>query len=307
MIGHLARRGITVPRAKLRASIHRVDPVNTAMRRSVAVRRRVYVASGPNAVWHIDGNHKLIRWRLVIHGGIDGFSRSVVYLACANNNRASTVMQAFLGGVDTYGLPSRIRSDFGGENVDVWTHMVEQHESNSAVITGSSVHNERIERLWRDVTRSVGSVFFDTFRQLEEDGKLDVLNEVDIFCLHWVYLPRVNKFLLQFSESWNNHSLSTERSRTPNQLFIEGLLAQQQPVSQPPQDQQAQQQQPTRAGSSRVEVPSGSFKACGALLNALSSFVHPISFSHDQGISMYSDVVDIVGTHLQSGCNQCTE
>ena len=66
MIGHLARRGITVPRAKLRASIHRVDPVNTAMRRSVAVRRRVYVASGPNAVWHIDGNHKLIRWRLVI-------------------------------------------------------------------------------------------------------------------------------------------------------------------------------------------------------------------------------------------------
>ncbi len=29
MIGHLARRGIIVQRARLRASIHRVDPINT--------------------------------------------------------------------------------------------------------------------------------------------------------------------------------------------------------------------------------------------------------------------------------------
>ena len=58
MIGHLAHCSVIVPRA----SIHRVDPENTALRRSIAVRRRVYHASGPNAVWHIDGNHKLIRW-----------------------------------------------------------------------------------------------------------------------------------------------------------------------------------------------------------------------------------------------------
>ena len=29
---------------------------------------------------HIDGNHKLIRWGFVIHGGIDGFSRKIMYL-----------------------------------------------------------------------------------------------------------------------------------------------------------------------------------------------------------------------------------
>jgi len=73
MIGHLSRYGVTVPRARLRGSIHRVDPVGTRMR-SVTI-RRVYCSAGPNAVWDIDGNHKLIRWRFVIHGGIDGYSR----------------------------------------------------------------------------------------------------------------------------------------------------------------------------------------------------------------------------------------
>ena len=34
----------------------------------------------PNSLWHIDGYHKLIRWRVIIHGGIDGFSRLPVYL-----------------------------------------------------------------------------------------------------------------------------------------------------------------------------------------------------------------------------------
>ena len=27
----------------------------------------------PNSLWHIDGYHKLIRWRIVIHGVIDGY------------------------------------------------------------------------------------------------------------------------------------------------------------------------------------------------------------------------------------------
>lgn len=56
--GHLIRRKIFIPRSKLRASIHRVDPANTALRKSITVRRRVYHAEGPNAVWHVDGHHK---------------------------------------------------------------------------------------------------------------------------------------------------------------------------------------------------------------------------------------------------------
>ena len=114
MIGHLSRFGVTVTQARLRAFIHRVDPVNTT---SITIRRRVYRSEGPNAVWHINSNHKLIRWRFVIHGGSDGYSRVILYLKCAHNNRAHTVVSAYVDAVNLHGLPNRVCSDLGGENI----------------------------------------------------------------------------------------------------------------------------------------------------------------------------------------------
>ena len=61
LAGHLLSQGIRVQREKLRASIYCVDPTGTAERRGVAVRRRVYHVDAANDVWHIDGNHMLIR------------------------------------------------------------------------------------------------------------------------------------------------------------------------------------------------------------------------------------------------------
>lgn len=40
---------------------------------------------------HLDGHHKLIRWRFVIHGAIDGYSRVVVFLRCNTNNRGENM------------------------------------------------------------------------------------------------------------------------------------------------------------------------------------------------------------------------
>lgn len=71
----------------------------------------------------------LCRWRLVVHGGVDGYSRLITYLKCSTNNRSETVLHAFQEGIQTYGMPERIRSDRGGENVQVCayilTHLVE--------------------------------------------------------------------------------------------------------------------------------------------------------------------------------------
>lgn len=59
------------------------------------------------------------RWRLVVHGGIDGFSRFIVYLNCGVNNLSDTVLELFKSAVKEYGIPLQVRSDHGGENVKV--------------------------------------------------------------------------------------------------------------------------------------------------------------------------------------------
>ena len=39
------------------------------------------------------------RWKFVIHGCIDGHTRVITYLQCADNNRADTVFHCFRGAV----------------------------------------------------------------------------------------------------------------------------------------------------------------------------------------------------------------
>lgn len=98
---------------------------------------------------HIDGNHELIEpYRIVIHGGIDGFSRLAVYLNASTNNRATTVFGCFQEAIQQYNLPSRVRYDLGFENLEVGRYMLEQRGLNrGSIITGTSVHNQRIETM----------------------------------------------------------------------------------------------------------------------------------------------------------------
>ena len=99
-----------------------------------------------------------------------------------------------------FGLPDRVRSDHGGENIDVWHYMLHTHNDNPhCVLTGSSTHNERIERLWRDVHRGVLH-FADTFHGLESDGILDILNDADMFSLHYVFLHELTSVYMTFKK-----------------------------------------------------------------------------------------------------------
>lgn len=94
-------------------------------------------------MWHIDVNHKLIRWRFVIHGGVDGFSRLIVYLSAATNNRASMVLDRFIEATERFGIPSRVHSDKGLENIEVAHFMVAHRgENRHSHITGRNVHNQ---------------------------------------------------------------------------------------------------------------------------------------------------------------------
>ena len=89
------------------------------------------------------------RWRLILHGGIDGYSRLVVYLHCSTDNRASTVLELFVRATSEFGFPSHVRSDKGSENRLVALHVLSQLGTNrNSMLTGRSVHNQRIERFY---------------------------------------------------------------------------------------------------------------------------------------------------------------
>jgi len=173
----------------------------------------------------MDGNLKLKDYGFVLHGCIDGYSRRVIYLEVNTNNRASTVLNAFLTGVQRLNtIPERIRADKGRENVEVATWMlVHQGVGRGSFITGRSVHNQRIERMWRDVNRW-NSTFRCIFHHLRTNDYFDIDDDVDKFCLIFVYLPLLRRSLSQFVRVWNNHKIRTEHYRTPLQLYSEGNL-----------------------------------------------------------------------------------
>ena len=63
LMGHVRGKGYRIQWERVRQSLLRTDPLGVRQRWRKSIRRRVYHVSGPLALWHIDGNHKLIRYR----------------------------------------------------------------------------------------------------------------------------------------------------------------------------------------------------------------------------------------------------
>ncbi|KAG7455543.1 hypothetical protein MATL_G00257880 [Megalops atlanticus] len=184
----LQARGLWVQYDRVRASMHRVDTsgVISRMLNLGCISRRTYSVPGPHSLMHVDTNHKLIRYNIVIFGGIDGFSHKIMYLGAASNNLASTAQAFFQGSVEKFDFPLRI------------------------------------ERLWRDLWVAVTSIYYDVLHYLEEEGFLSIGNVTHLFCCHYVFLPCLQDDLDTFCLFWDNHPLRTEGHMTPNQLWVLG-------------------------------------------------------------------------------------
>ena len=223
--GHLMSININVQRHRIRSALHRVNPLGALLRRHQPIERRSYNVPGPNSLWHVDGHHSLIRWGFVVHGGMDGYSRLIVYLYCSTNNRSDTVLELFQNATTLFGVPSRVRSDHGGENVGICEYMVTVRGIGRAShIAGSSVHNQRIERLWRDVFCCVCSTFHSLFYHLEGSGYLNPDDYVDKYVLQFIFTPRINKCLTEFACAWNHHPIRTEHNWSPRRMWLNGVL-----------------------------------------------------------------------------------
>ena len=289
--GYLKDRGVSVQRRRLRESVARTDPIQRHVRWHQVISRRTYSVQGSNSLWHIDGHHSLIRWRMVVHGGMDGYSRMIVYLECSTNNRSLTVYRLFMQATKEYGVPSRVRSDKGGENILVCQFMITVRGlGRGSHIAGSSVHNQRIERLWRDVYRCVCSIYHELFYSMEAMGILDPVNEIDLFVLHCVYLPRINKSLKEFSRAWNLHPMRTERNWSPRQIMINSLVRESQIMTTIPEDYGVDFDGPIpEEQPGTVEIPDTLSPVDDAHLQDFLDFIDTDTFFEDNAMQHYED------------------
>uniref|UniRef100_A0A3P8SBA6 Integrase core domain-containing protein n=1 Tax=Amphiprion percula TaxID=161767 RepID=A0A3P8SBA6_AMPPE len=216
--GHLVTMGLRVQWWRMMASMHRVDAAGIFSRLTEigCVVRRSYSVQGPLSLIEIVFPI-LNRYNIVVFGGVDGYSRKVLYLDAATNNRAKTAFSFF--------IRSAHRQDQGVENPDIAHFMfATQGTGRSSFISGKSVHNQRVERLWRDVWVAVTSKYHDILHTLEEDGLLDISDATLLFGVHYIFVPQLQADFDTFIEGWNNHSLQTEGGLTPEQLWCMGHL-----------------------------------------------------------------------------------
>lgn len=88
--GYIRSLGHRIQRDRILASINRVRPLASLLRTAQPITRRSYNVVRPNAVWHCDGYHKLIRYGIVVHGFIDGYCRTVSTILSEPHQQCST-------------------------------------------------------------------------------------------------------------------------------------------------------------------------------------------------------------------------
>ncbi|KAK4037426.1 hypothetical protein OUZ56_029459 [Daphnia magna] len=120
--------------------------------------------------------------------------------------------------------PANVEYDLGGENILLADFMINARGVNRKCFrTGTSVHNQRIEHLWKDVIERCTTTFMDMFEKMETDDILEFDCEIDLFCLHLVGYDLIQRSLQTFREAWSCHPIRTKKHNSLMELYIKGL------------------------------------------------------------------------------------
>lgn len=173
-----------------------------------------------------------------------------------------------------------------------------------SILVGRSTHNQRIERLWRDVHRCATQIYYRLFYYLEDRGLLNPINEIHLYALHYIFLPRINRTLEGFIEGWNHHSIRTVGNKSPNQLFIEGALRLQLIAldfsDHVTDDYGVDNEGPALIEDDGVEVPETNFILQEDHYDELQSNINPLEQSDSYGIDLYHSTLTFLYHTIQS-------
>jgi hypothetical protein len=210
----LVHHGIVATCETVRLALSVIDPSGVMLRQSKTLRRRVYRNAGPNFAIHFDGWDKLKPYGVSVHGGIDGFSRRLLWLKCCNSNKKPQYIGHFyLEYVEEIqGLPLRVYADRGTENVIVRDiqhalHFMDPHQylGYSNFVYVSSTRNVRIERFWRTLRDMCGNTWMNFFKDMCDMGILDTTDNLHLECVRYCYFTLIRKDLNDVMSVWNSH------------------------------------------------------------------------------------------------------
>ena len=68
--------------------------------------------------------------------------------------------------------------------------------------------------------------YYGLFYGLEDNGALDIEEDIHLEALHYVFTPRINQSLSSFQAAWNTHGMSTASHHSPLQLWSAGMVSQ---------------------------------------------------------------------------------
>ena len=109
---------LQVRRDTVMKSLRIIDPEGVVCRKKRRLKRRRYLTSGPNYLWHVDWWDKLAPFGIFIHGAVDGFSRRILWLeANSTNKNPSVIASHYLSTMQQLkGVPVRMRCEKGTED-----------------------------------------------------------------------------------------------------------------------------------------------------------------------------------------------
>ena len=201
--------GLCVDKDTVRNLLKILDPEGVEARSKHRLLRRQYKTEGPNHLWHIDGYDKLKPFGFCIHGGIDGYSRRIMWLEVGpSNNDPFIVAQYFIDCVRQIGgTPRLIRADNGTENVNIAAvQRFFQCEENS-FLYGKSCANQRIEAWWGTLRRGCIDWWKRLFKDMRDSGMFCDADAIQCECLKFCFMQVLRDELYKFAEQWNLHRM----------------------------------------------------------------------------------------------------
>lgn len=67
---------------------------------------------------------------------------------------------------------------------------------------------------------------------MEDAGIFYLDNPTHMFSLHHTFLPRINQSLHEYKEAFNNHGIRTANNWSPNQMWLNGMMNEDNPLAQ---------------------------------------------------------------------------